>query len=94
MGNTSIKYLQSSSFSLIKLDGTLSRNILSNPNSQGIVASIADMSKNFHISLLAEYVENEAQQKKLEELGCYLYQGYLYSPALSLETLEAQLTKG
>lgn len=93
MGNTSIKYLQSSSFSLIKLDGSLSRNILYNTNSQGIVASIADMSKNFHISLLAEYVENEAQRKKLEELGCYLYQGYLYSPAISLENLEKQMGK-
>lgn len=91
MGNTSIKYLQSSNFSMLKLDGSLSRDILANPNSQDIVASITNLSRHFDIKVLAEYVETEEQRQKLESLGCNLYQGYLYSPAISLDALEKKM---
>lgn len=91
MGNTSIRYLQSSNFSMLKLDGSLSRDVLENSNSQDIVASITDLSRHFHIEVLAEYVETEEQRQKLESLGCNLYQGYLYSPAISLDALEKKM---
>ena len=87
MGNTSIKYLQTSVFDLVKLDGTLSRNVLTNARSLEIVASLAALADTFGIRVLAEYVETEEQRKILEKAGCLLYQGYLYSPALSLEEL-------
>ena len=44
-------------------------------------------------SLLAEFVETQAQRDKLFELGCFKYQGYLYSPALSLDDLVDYLIK-
>lgn len=84
MGNTSIKYLQSNVFSLVKLDGGISRNVLDNKRSQEIVSSIAQLTHDLGISVLAEYVETEQQRQVLEDAGCYLYQGYLYSPAIPL----------
>ncbi len=87
MGSTSIKYLQTNVFSLIKLDGGLSRDIMDNSRSKGIVASVADLSKQFGIQMLAEYVETEEQRAMLEELGCGCYQGYLYSSAVELKQL-------
>lgn len=88
MGSTSIKYLQTSVFDLVKLDGALSRNVLNNPRSKEIIASIAGLTQNFGIQVLAEYVETEDQRKALEEIGCYQYQGYLYSPAVPVEELK------
>lgn len=91
MGSTSIKYLQFNVFDLIKLDGSLSKDVLANSRSRDIVASITALSKNFGIQVLAEYVETEKQRDLLESIGCHLYQGYLYSPAVPLGNLEQSL---
>lgn len=85
MGSTSIKYLQINAFDLVKLDGEFSRNIVENKRSKEIVASIVSLSNNFGIEVLAEYVETDQQKKELEKAGCFLYQGYLYSPAVSAD---------
>lgn len=87
MGSTSVKYLQSNIFSLVKLDGAISKDILNNRRSKEIISSIAQLTHELGISVLAEYVETEEQRRALEEVGCYLYQGYLYSPAVTLEEL-------
>lgn len=87
MGSTSIKYLQTNIFSLIKLDGSMTKNILENDRSKEIVSSITKLSRDLEIDVLAEFVETEEQRQALEEVGCYLYQGYLYSPAVPLEKL-------
>lgn len=85
MGSTSIKYLQINAFDLVKLDGELSKNIVTNNRSKEIVTSIVSLSKNFGIDVLAEFVETDQQKKELEKAGCYLYQGYLYSSAVSAD---------
>lgn len=85
MGNTSVKYLKSSVFDMIKLDGSLTRDIMTNDRSRGIVKTLAKMAEEFNLQILAEYVETEEQKQMLENMGCYLYQGYLYSPAIPLE---------
>ena len=85
MGNTSIKYLQSNVFAMVKLDGALTRDIEKNERSRSIVQSMTHLAEEFRIDILAEYVETEAQKELLEKLGCHMYQGYLYSPAVPLE---------
>ena len=35
--------------------------------------------------VVAEYVENERLREELMKLGCRLFQGYLYSPALPVK---------
>lgn len=88
MGSTSIKYLQTNLFNLIKLDGELSRGVMNNFRCCDIITSISSLSKNLNIQVLAEYVETDEQRKILEQTGCYQYQGYLYSPAVPIEQLE------
>lgn len=88
MGSTSIKYLQTNLFDLIKLDGELSKGVMDNFRCCDIITSISNLSKNLDIQVLAEYVETDEQQKILEKTGCYWYQGYLYSPAVPVEKLE------
>lgn len=93
MGSTSIKYLQTNVFNLIKLDGSMTRVILKNRRSKDIIASITKLSSDLGIDVLAEYVETEEQRQALEEVGCYLYQGWLYSPAVPIEKLQVVKNK-
>ena len=85
MGHTSLVYLQSNYFDVVKLDGSLVWDILKNTTDQKIVASVVDLGNKLGIHVIAEYVETEEQKEKLEELGCYWYQGYLYSKPVSLQ---------
>lgn len=82
MGSTSVKYLKSSLFDMIKLDGSLIRDLMTNERSRGIVKTLIQMADDFDLQIIAEYVETEEQKQLLEQMGCYLYQGYLYSPAI------------
>lgn len=85
MGHTSLIYLQSNFFGVVKLDGSLIKTLLENQTNQKIVASIVDLGKELNVSVIAECVETEEQRDELKELGCNWYQGYLFSKPVSLD---------
>lgn len=91
MGSTSIQYLTGSYFNLLKLDGSLVKGILDNPRCCEIISSIVQLTNSLEMMVLAEYVSNAAIQEKLLELGCELYQGWYYSPAITLPEFEKLL---
>lgn len=93
MGSTSISYLTESHFELVKLDGSLVGGILDNPRCREIIASIVNLSSTLGVQVLAEYVADARIRMKLEEVGCCLYQGWYYSPAIPFEELEKILSK-
>ena len=93
MGSTSIQYLTGNHFNLVKLDGGLVKGILENPRCCEIISSIIRLAESLEMKVLAEYVSDAAIQEKLLELGCYLYQGWYYSPAIPFEEFEASLEK-
>ena len=86
MGHTAIIYLQYNLFDYVKLDGSLVKNI-DNERSIQIIESIINLGKNLGFEVVAEYVENENQRDKLKEMGCDIYQGYLYYRPLSKDDL-------
>ena len=94
MGHTSLVYLQSGYFEVVKLDGSLVKKLLDSKSSQKIVASIVELGKELDITVIAEYVETEEQRDKLLELGCKWYQGYLYSKPILLEEFIVYIKKG
>lgn len=87
MGSTSIQYLKKNYFDIIKLDGNLVKNIFGPGNEREILNSITSLAKSLGVQVIAEYTENRQIQKALEEMGCSFYQGYFYSPAVSIEQL-------
>ena len=87
MGHTSLQYLQHNQFDLVKLDGNLVRSLLSNDRTKEIINSIVYLSKSLDFKVLAEFVETVEQREALEQIGCLLYQGYLYSPAIDKDSL-------
>jgi len=84
MGQTSLHYLKDNLFNIIKLDGSLVRELFTHQNSREIVSSITQLALSLNLMVLAEFVENEEQREALHEMGCDVYQGYLYSPAVFL----------
>lgn len=82
MGHSSVLYLQDSEFDIVKLDGSLTKKFLTNERSVDIISSITQLSQKFNYKVVAEYVETAEQREKLSLLGCHIYQGWLYSPAI------------
>lgn len=85
MGHTSLKYLQTNQFDEVKLDGSIVSAMTENSNVKDIIDSILYLSRSMGFTVLAEYVETQDQCKQLEQMGCTMYQGYLFSPALPME---------
>ena len=83
MGTTSITYLQQGKFDIVKFDGALTRNILTDNTAAEIVSAIAHMAENIGFVTLAEYVETKEEADKLASLGCKDYQGYYFSKPVS-----------
>lgn len=91
MGHTSLVYLQSEYFDVVKLDGSLVRDILDRPTNQKIVGSVIELAKKLNVKVVAEYVETEAQCELLKNLGCDWYQGYLFGKPQKLEEFIAAM---
>ncbi len=91
MGHTSIKYLETALFDMVKLDGTLTRDVVTNERNQEIIKSITGLSKKFGMMIVAEFVQSSAQRDKLHSLGCDYFQGSLFSMPVSKELLLAYL---
>ena len=85
MGQTSINYLKDNMFDIIKLDGSLIREMFTHQYSREIISSIVNLSASLNLTVVAEYVETEEEREALHEIGCNCYQGYLYSPAVFLD---------
>ena len=85
MGQTSLHYLSDSLFDIIKLDGSLVREMFEHQNSKKIVSSVVALATSLGLTILAEYVETEEQREALHDIGCDIYQGYLFSPAIPLK---------
>ena len=94
MGHTSLQYLQHNQFDLVKLDGNLVKSLLSNDRTKEIINSIVYLSKSLDFRVLAEFVETTEQKEALERIGCLLYQGYLYSPAIDRDALLSMGSQG
>jgi len=93
MGHTSIKYLQSDLFDLVKLDGSLILDMMENTRSEEIISSIISLSQSIGFRIIAECVETKEQIEKLESLGCFVYQGYYFSPPLPLKEYLQRMKK-
>lgn len=87
MGHTSLMYLQSENFDVVKLDGSLVLDLTEKETNQKIVASVIELAKKLDVRVVAEYVETRDVYEMLKNMGCDWYQGYLFGKPMPLDEL-------
>lgn len=79
MGHSSLKYLKQFPVSTVKIDGTITREVTTNPICSDIVSSITRLCRARSMNCVAEFVESDAQAAILRTLGVDTLQGYKFS---------------
>ena len=75
-GLSSFAYLKNLAVDFLKIDGVFVKHILDDPIDLAMVKSINDIGHVMGKKTIAEFVENEAVLKKLQEIGVDYAQGY------------------
>ncbi len=75
-GFSNFTYLLKLNADFIKIDGSLTKNILEDPNSLSLVKSIIQFAQKAKIKTIAEYIETEELQNFAREIGIDFGQGY------------------
>ncbi|CAM5186706.1 Diguanylate cyclase (GGDEF)-like protein OS=Castellaniella defragrans OX=75697 GN=HNR28_000236 PE=4 SV=1 [Castellaniella defragrans] len=78
-GYTSFSYLKELPADMIKIDGTLIRDMLASDANIAIVNSIVDLAHNLGMECIAEWVEDATTLRTLAEMGVDHVQGYVVS---------------
>lgn len=86
-GQSALGYLQKFPIQQIKIDRSFINEIEINPTSDQLVKAIIALVNSLDKELVAEGVETQIQANMIEQYGCKLAQGYLYSKSISLEML-------
>jgi EAL domain-containing protein (putative c-di-GMP-specific phosphodiesterase class I) len=84
-GYSGIAYLAQLPFDEIKLDKQFTRDLTTNPETQGILRSVAVLAETFKMTIVCEGVETREQETFLRLIGCEEGQGYLYSKPVDAE---------
>ncbi|MCX6399188.1 MAG: EAL domain-containing protein [Propionibacteriales bacterium] len=81
-GYSSLAYLTKFPIDKIKIDRSFVQEIISVDHNAAIVDAIIVMAHALGMTVVAEGVETEAQERYLRERGCDEVQGYRYSPGI------------
>ncbi len=78
-GYSSLKYLSDFPVDSIKIDMSYVQKMENNPKIYELIKIMARIAGVFGMDLIGEGVETRVQRDLLNQIGCYLQQGYLYS---------------
>ena len=90
-GYSSLSYLRDLPLDQIKIDQSFIQNITRDGNDAMLVQTIIDLGGNFHMNVIAEGVETEAQLTFLKHHDCMSYQGFLFGKPLPINEFEMML---
>jgi c-di-GMP phosphodiesterase len=65
---------------ILKIDGSLIKDITTNKNSENIVKAMIMLAKESNIQTVAEFVDSPEVDECVTKLGIDFGQGYFYSP--------------
>ena len=87
-GYSSLSYLRSFNFNVLKVDRSFINDIADEEQARNLFNAIKHLADSLNLNIVCEGVENEAQLKVLQEMGCTEAQGYYFSKPLPAEELE------
>lgn len=91
-GYSSLAHLKKLPINELKIDYSFVRDITVDSDDAAIVQTIIAMAHNLGLKVVAEGVETEEQRSFLEQHGCLIYQGYLFSKPIPIDAFETLLT--
>lgn len=92
-GFSSLSYLRHLPIDKVKIDRSFITNISENSKDAAIVQGIIALAHHLNLMVVAEGVETLQQQQQLTELGCDIFQGYLFAKPMPFEMLRSWLTE-
>jgi diguanylate cyclase (GGDEF)-like protein len=93
-GYSALSQLKSLPVDTVKIDRSFVRDLGTNASDLAIVRAIIALADAFGLQLIAEGVETQLAAMTLLFHGCYRAQGFLLSPPLAGEAMQALLAKG
>jgi diguanylate cyclase (GGDEF)-like protein/PAS domain S-box-containing protein len=93
VGYSSLSRLRRLPFDTLKIDGSFIRNVTGDPDDGSVATAVIHLAKNLGLSVIAEGVEDEEQQRYLESRGCHVMQGYRFAAALPPAIFPAWLSQ-
>ena len=90
-GYSSLQALGRLPFGQIKIDQSFVREMLDETPDLHIIEAVVTLSRRLSLMLIAEGVETQDQFRKLSQLGCHGFQGYLFGHPMDVTTFEAAL---
>ena len=85
VGYSSLNYLSNLPVDIIKIDRSLTQQILTNPKQHALLKSIVEMARINDLVVVAEGVETAEEQKVISEAGVQYIQGYYYAKPMPEE---------
>ena len=91
-GYSSLSYLSKLPLDELKIDKSFIDNVSDHEDSRAIVSTIIYLARKLRLQTVAEGIETSEQLEFLQQEGCDLYQGYLFSKPVSSAELSQLLT--
>ncbi len=88
-GSSSLAYLRRLPVHEVKVDRSFDAGHGDRPGDLAIVNAVVTLSQQFGLAVVAEGVESELTLELLQDIGCEIGQGFLFSRPLPYERLEA-----
>ena len=88
-GYSSLSYLRRLPVHEVKVDRSFVQGMATDPADLAIVNAVVTLSQQFGLTVVAEGVESELTLELLQDIGCEVGQGFLFSRPLPYERLEA-----
>lgn len=77
-GHTTFKNLMTVKPDMVKIDGSMVKNLSESPCKQAFIRLIVDMADAFDIETVAEMVSNHTDAKMLQNMGVTYFQSYIF----------------
>jgi diguanylate cyclase (GGDEF)-like protein len=90
-GLSSLSCLRQLPVTMLKIDGSIVREVLNDPRAESMVRAIAQLARGMSIITVAEYIETEAIGARVAELGVDYGQGFAIGRPIPLAELLLEL---
>jgi EAL domain-containing protein (putative c-di-GMP-specific phosphodiesterase class I) len=90
-GESAIAHLQRFGLDGLKIDRSFVRGLTQGDGSMAVTSAVTAMAHRLRLTVVAEGVETEAELTKVNECGCDVVQGFLFSRPVPAGELRARL---